>query len=297
MTILVNDMCGERRLAFMDGDRPEKIIICRDLALNFGDIVEARITAFQPLLKGYFAETDRGAVFIPTTQALTDGQVVRAQIVKEARPGKDATAHLISDAVLPPEIKPDKDISALEMDEIIAEAMAGTVPFGKGACLRIERTQVAWTIDVDSGQSREPLSLINQLAVREIARQTALKNMGGLILVDFAGSKRGKAGKILESELQQALKEDALVSACRPTPAGLFEIERRRERADLWTLCAPNNPVAVFYRVRRAIEASRSGNPVVRVAPAVLALLRQAGIRARVEPLFDRPVADFEIEV
>ena len=295
MTILVNDMCGERRIAFMSEDCVKKIVIWRNLTLNFGDVVDARITAFQPVLKGYFAKTDKGSVFIPTVQPFTEGQTVRIQITKEARLGKDATAHLVSEDISKPEIKPDKEISASLMDGIIEEALAATVSFGKGAFLRIERTQVAWTIDVDSGQSTEPLSVVNQLAVSEIVRQIALKNMGGLILVDFAGSKRGKIGKTLEAKLQQALKADELVNACNRTPAGLFEVERRRERADLWALCASDNPIAVYYRVRRAIEACRSGNPTIRVAPSVLALLRQTGVRGRLEPLFDRPIAEFEI--
>ena len=294
MTILVNDMCGERRIAVMDENGAKEIIIWRDLALNFGDIIEARITAFQPILKGYFAETTRGDVFIPTTQSFTEGQTVHVQITKEVRAGKDATARLDLDKIPFPDH--DKEISSSEMDEIIEEAMTGIVPFGKGGCLRIERTQVAWTIDVDSGQNTEPLSLLNQKAMSEIVRQIGLKNMGGLILVDFAGSKRGKAGHALETKLKDALKEDKLVNACHRTPAGLFEIERRRERTDLWTLCAPNNPVAVYYRVRRAIEACRSGNPIIRVAPPVLALLRQANVLGRLEPLFDKPISDFEIK-
>ena len=82
---------------------------------------------------------------------------------------------------------------------MIDEALLPDVVLADGGELHIERTKVCWTIDVDSGKSTIPLKDVNKNACSEIARQIRLKNMGGLILVDFAGSKRIQ--KALEKEL------------------------------------------------------------------------------------------------
>lgn len=294
--ILKNEGFGECRLALFESGRPIELIIHRDLNLNFGDVVTARITAFHPLLHGYFADTDRGAVFIPTDLSFNEGQSVCVQIVKEARPGKDATAHLTDKTIAAPIVKSDRDITSSEMDELIDEAMKSDVMLPEGFALHIERTSVCWTIDVDSGKCREALDIINRKMIPEIARQIRLKNMGGIILIDFAGSKRGKMKNQINDLCREVIKSDALARICGWTSAGLLEIERRRERADLWTSCACNNPTAVYYHVRRALSTCKSGNPIIRVAPEVLKLLQQVDIRAKLEPIFGQPVSYFEIE-
>ena len=295
MKTLIHTGEGECRWAIIGAQGVQEIVIRRDLTFNFGDVVEVRITAFHPTLHGYFAEAAGKSLFIPTSIPLTEGQTVRVQIVKEARPDKEATAHLCEETNQEA-IPSGEAISAVEMDALIAEAMAADVPIGDGALLHIGKTRVAWTIDVDSGKSRQPLASVNKAAVSEIGRQIGLKNMGGLILIDFAGTKRGAVRKNLEPALVTALKEDDLVAGQAWTKAGLYEIERKRTRADLWYTCGADNPIAAYYRVRHAIAAHSSGNPKVHVAPAVMGLLKQQGVRARLFPVFDKPVDYFEIE-
>lgn len=294
MKCVQNVAFGEKRMAVIGDNGPLEIIIKRDLSLNFGDVIQAKITNFHPILKGYFATTKRGDLFIPTDIPLTEGETVSVQITKEARPGKDATGRLITktDFVKDP---PATDISADEMDEIIEIARQPHIILDNKASLHIEQTAVCWTIDVDSEQARESLKEINHKAVLEVARQIRLKNMGGLILVDFAGSKRGTVKKELSQLIQSALIQDTLIAHIRWTPAGLVEIERRRERTDLWTACHPNNPIAVYYQVRRAIARILGGKPFVRVSPEVYRLLQESDCRAKVEPIFDHPTGYFEI--
>lgn len=293
MKILKNEGYGETRLAILGEKGPEEIIIRRDLSLNYGDVVSAKIGAYNPLLHGYFAETERGDVFIPTSVSFSEGQSVLIQITKEARADKDATGCLADVSENVP-VMAGESVSDAEMDEMIDEALSPDVVLADGGELHIERTKVCWTIDVDSGKSTIPLKDVNKNACFEIARQIRLKNMGGLILVDFAGSKRIQ--KQLEKELVEALADDTLAQVKGWTRAGLLEIERGRARADLWQTCGAQNPIAVYYRVRRAVGDLKTAHPTVFVAPEVLRLLQQSDIRAKLEPVFDKPISYFEIK-
>ena len=293
MKILKNEGYGETRLAILGEKGPAEIIIRRDLSLNYGDVVPAKIGAYNPLLHGYFAETARGDVFIPTSTPFSEGQAVLVQITKEARADKDATGRSVEQVQAISEMA-GESVSNAEMDEIIDEALSPEVMLENGGELHIERTKVCWTIDVDSGKSTNALKDVNKNACSEIARQIRLKNMGGLILVDFAGSKRIQ--KQLEKELVGALADDALAQVKGWTRAGLLEIERGRARADLWQTCGAQNPIAVYYRVRRALGELKTAYPTVFVAPEVFRLLQQSDIRAKLESVFDKPISYFEIK-
>ena len=203
MKVYENSSFGETRTFVVENDQPVQIIIHRDLVLNAGDIVTVKIKAFHPVLKGYFAETDRGDLFIPTDKKLIEGESVTVQVVKEARADKVATAHFPVGNKAESEMKAE-EISADQADEWIDMAMARDVRLKDGGFLHIDRTRVCWTIDVDSGESRDSLTEINQCAAPEVVHQIVLKNMGGMILVDFAGSKRGKVAKTLETQMKQA---------------------------------------------------------------------------------------------
>lgn len=294
MNLLQNETFGEIRVVRLENGRPVEIVIHRDLALNYGDIVLAKITAYHPVLHGYFAMTDRGDIFIPTTESFTEGQTVKVQIIKERRTDKVATAHLQIDENLCFRAT-GENIDSTEMDDLIATAMDATVPFGDGGILHIEKTKVCWTIDVDTGTSRSPIAVVNELAVVEIAHQIRLKNMGGCILIDFAGSKRGKNRLRIKQLLSENLMSDTLTTVHGWTKIGLFEIERGRGRADLWTTCYPENPVVVYYRIRRALVQERSGHPVITAAPEVCRLLNKSAVRAKIVPSFDTPISFFTV--
>ncbi|MDY6407137.1 MAG: ribonuclease E/G [Pseudomonadota bacterium] len=294
MKVFSTSAFGETRTIITEDGVPQEIIIHRDLVLNFGDEVQAKIGAFHPILKGYFATTDRGDVFIPTNQHLTDGMLVSATITKEARQDKVATAHLRAEQN--PPLKIDSEIPPELADEIIADAILPDVPFEGGGMLHIEKTHVCWTIDVDSGHNFDSLCNLNQAAVPEINRQVRLKNMGGLIFVDFAGTKRLAAIKHIAEQFRDFWKNDPNTRVLGWTKAGLLEIERKRMRADLWTTCAETNPINIYYRVLRAVDKCRLSHPVLMVSLPVFNLLKNHGMRIKVKPACDTPISYFKIE-
>ena len=295
MKVLCHSGFGETRTILTENDVPVQIIIRRDLVLNAGDIIQAKIKAFHPILKGYFAETDKGDVFIPTDKPLTEGESVAVRITKEARGDKVATAHFVTDTEAPAEII-GSEISAEIADEIIEEAMAADIRLKNGGVLHIERTRVCWTIDVDSSGNFDTLADVNICAADEIVRQIVLKNMGGLILIDFAGTKRGKVALTLEQQIKKAFSDQKDVLVRGWTKSGLFEIERKRIRSDLWTTCSENNPVNIYYRVRRAVDKCRLKHPILSVSLPVFDLMKRQGVRIKMKAICDVPVSYFCLE-
>ncbi len=300
MKILCNQGFGETRwFQVADDDSTVDVRVVRDLTWNYGDVAEARLTAYQAAVRGYFAQTDRGDIFIPGTNLGPLGTVIPVQIDREAYQDKCARGRVAETPVIRspiaewegPDMPPIQDISDAEADERIALAMSADVPVAGGGLLHIERTRVGWTLDVDTGNGSDGRA-VNTAAVSEIRRQIVLKNMGGLILIDLAGSKRTAYRRQWDQALRQVGNEMTTIYGW--TRAGLYEIGRRRGRASLWDTQADTLPVCVYYRVRRALARCRSGRLVVHAAPAVVDLLTRARIRA--VPVFDKPISYFEIQ-
>jgi len=267
MKILRQNGLGENRAVWIRDGKPERIIIRRDKALNLGDVVAAKITAHEPALHGWFAQTARGDVLIKTEDHLREGESVRVQITVEAHDEKPATGILSnkpeqwgeSFAGQATEDAPIEDISGAEMDDLLDRAMAADCALAGGGALHIEHTRI----------------------------------MGGLILIDFAGSKRGRAGREIEAALKTALAGDDLITGAGWTKAGLYELMRTRRRASLWDNLGDENRLATYYRIRRAVANCRLGRVRVRVAPALIPMFAAVGIAA--EPVFEKPMSFFEI--
>lgn len=299
MKILRNQGFGETRwFRVADDDSTVEVRVVRDLTWNYGDVASARLTAYQAAARGYFAQTDRGDIFVPGADLGPLGTVVQVQIDREAYQDKCARGQVSETPIIRSPITewetsdtpPIQDISDAEADERIADAMQANVPVAGGGLLHIERTRVGWNLDVDTGTGSD-IRAVNAAAVSEIRRQIVLKNMGGLILIDLAGSKRTTYRRQWEQVLQQV--GDDMTTLYGWTQAGLYEIGRQRARASLWDTQADTLPVCVYYRVRRALARCRTGRVVVYAAPAVVDLLTRTHIRA--VPVFDKPTAYFDI--
>ncbi len=128
----------------------------------------------------------------------------------------------------------------------LLEMMQPKVELENGAYLIIERTEALTVIDVNTGKFTGDDSLeqtvyyTNILAAREIARQVRLRNIGGIVVVDFIDMTDEKHREALVQELQTALKDDK--AKCRVLPMskfGLVEFTRKR---------AGNNPLAAMTK-------------------------------------------------
>ena len=111
----------------------------------------------------------------------------------------------------------------------------------KGAYLVIEHTEALHVIDVNSGnnislgnQANKSHALnVNKIAATEIARQLRLRDMGGIIVVDFIDMSNTEHRKELYDHLKEEMKRDkARHKILPPSKFGLIQITRQRVRPE-----------------------------------------------------------------
>ena len=126
------------------------------------------------------------------------------------------------------------------IEQQIKKSFKRKVWMKSGAHLYIEHTEAMLIIDVNSGRfigkkDHENNSLaINLEASREVARQLKLRDIGGLIVIDFIDLQEEKNRKKVLNEFKKNLKKDrAKVSIANFSEFGLLEMTRQRIRLDL----------------------------------------------------------------
>lgn len=116
-----------------------------------------------------------------------------------------------------------------------------SVPFSGGAYLVIDHTEALHVIDVNSGNTSfdqrtraENVLKVNLEAVSEIARQVRLRDMGGIIVIDFIDMKDPKHRSELFQALRDAMKTDKARHTILPmSKFGLVQMTRERVRPQL----------------------------------------------------------------
>lgn len=123
----------------------------------------------------------------------------------------------------------------LGISEQILSIVSPRVELDNGAYLIIEKTEALTVIDVNTGKFTGDYSLeqtvyhTNILAAREIARQVKLRNIGGIVVVDFIDMQNSSHNTALVEELEKALKTDKAKCAVSPMSRfGLVEFTRKR---------------------------------------------------------------------
>ena len=122
----------------------------------------------------------------------------------------------------------------------IEKVMRPKVWLKSGAYLIIEKTEAMVVVDVNSGRFvgkklHEDNSLkINLEAAREVARQLRLRDLSGLIVIDFIDMRKNDNRKKIYHELRKELRKDRAKVAVTPiTEFGLLEMTRERIRLSL----------------------------------------------------------------
>jgi len=132
----------------------------------------------------------------------------------------------------------------------IKTSFGETVSMSKGAYLVIEHTEALHVIDVNSGNrsnranSQEDTALdVNLIAAKEVARQLQLRDMGGIIVVDFidmqSSENRNKLYQYLKDEMSLDRTKHKILP---PSKFGLIQITRQRVRPELTIKTREPNP-------------------------------------------------------
>ena len=127
-----------------------------------------------------------------------------------------------------------------QIESQIENAYERTVRLPSGGALVIDQTEALTAIDVNSaratkgGDIEETAFNTNLEAAEEVARQMRLRDLGGLVVIDFIDMSSSKHQRDVENKLQHALKFDrARVQLGRISKFGLMEMSRQRLSASL----------------------------------------------------------------
>ena len=122
----------------------------------------------------------------------------------------------------------------------LSELLSRKVWLKSGAYLIIDKTEAMYVIDVNSGknvtkkESAEYIYQINLEAANEIMRQMRLRNLAGMILIDFINMEEQRFIDALLQELRVLAKKDPIQTTIVDlTALGLVEITRRKTTKSL----------------------------------------------------------------
>ncbi|KQW38210.1 Rne/Rng family ribonuclease [Rhizobacter sp. Root404] len=178
-------------------------------------------------IRDYFT-ADVGEILIDTDDIYDQAQQFMAHVMPE-------TAHKVKryrdDAPL---------FSRFQIEHQIETAFSRTVNLPSGGAIVIDHTEALVSVDVNSARStrgsdiEETATRTNLEAADEIARQMRLRDLGGLIVVDFIDMEESKNRREVETRLRDALRQDrARVQFSSISKFGLLELSRQRLRPAL----------------------------------------------------------------
>ena len=135
----------------------------------------------------------------------------------------------------------DEDIfSYYKIDTQIERALDRKVYLESGASIVIEKTEALVSIDVNTGQnignhsSQNLIFNTNLEACKEIARQIKLRNLAGIIIIDFIDLKKNSDRKKILEELKRYLKKDKMeINSLDFSHLGLVQFTRKRQGKEL----------------------------------------------------------------
>jgi ribonuclease G len=200
------------------------------------------------------------------------------------------------------------------IEDELARALERRVPLKSGGHLVIDQTEAMTTVDVNTGgyvghrNLEETILKTNLEAAQAIARQLRLRNLGGIIIVDFIDMQDPAHREGVLRALEKALVRDPAKTVISEMSAlGLVQMTRKRTRESLeHILCEPCPACGgrgrvktietvcneIFREIMRSARQFDARALVVLASPDVVARLldEQSGVIAELEELVHRPI-------
>src|SRR5712664_2445011 len=213
--------------------------------------------------------------------------------------------------------EPAPIFEALGIEKDIERALRRRVWLKSGGYIVIDHTEALVSIDVNTGKYvgkrdfEQTVLKINLEAVGEIVRQIRLRDLGGIIIIDFIDMESAEHREQVYRAVKRALAEDkARTNVLEISELGLVEMTRKRVRQDLRGLLSVTCPTCrgtgviraeatLAEEIFRAIQAKAAApdappgrEVVVRVHPDVARYLEGDGAQAveRLGAIIDRKV-------
>ncbi len=178
-------------------------------------------------IRDYF-NNDIGDILIDTDDVYDQAQQFMAHVMPEHA---NKVKRYRDDAPL---------FSRFQIEHQIESAYARTVTLPSGGAIVIDHTEALVSVDVNSaraikgGDIEETATRTNLEAADEVARQMRLRDLGGLIVIDFIDMEESRNRREVENRLRDALRQDrARVQFGTISKFGLMEMSRQRLRPAL----------------------------------------------------------------
>ena len=218
------------------------------------------------------------------------------------------------------------------VEQQIRAALGSRVGLPSGGYLIVEQTEAMITVDVNTGSFTGSNSLeetvfqTNMEAARALPRQFRLRNLGGLVVVDFIDMESAEHRECVVRELRAGCSHDAAkVRISSMSGFGLVELSRKRTRESLVRqFCEPcgtcggagvtARPTMVAFEILRALDANRRAgtdlladefliiatDPVINLflkeeADSLATLARELGVTVRLQSDQDLAPGDWEL--
>ena len=153
--------------------------------------------------------------------------------------------------------------SRLQIEQQIETAFSRSVSLPSGGAIVIDHTEALVSIDVNSARSTRGADIedtafqTNMEAAEEVARQMRLRDLGGLVVIDFIDMEDAKHQREVENTLKNALKKDrARVQMGKLSRFGLLELSRQRLQPALAESSHVTCPRCAGTGVIRSIEST-----------------------------------------
>ncbi|MBI1820301.1 MAG: Rne/Rng family ribonuclease [Nitrospirae bacterium] len=191
--------------------------------------------------------------------------------------------------------KEEPIFDAYEIETEISKALARKVWLKSGGYLVFDRTEALTVIDVNTGRYvgkrdlEETILKTNLEALKEIAYQLKLRNIGGIVTIDFIDMEKEKNREKVFQSLQEAMSKDkARINILKISELGLIELSRERTRDDVQRiLCEPCHYCEgrghirsasticyeIFREIKRIGNSPREKKVIVTAHPSVANLM------------------------
>ena len=192
---------------------------------------------------------------------------------------------------------------SLGIEKQIKASFGKIASMPNGAYLVIEHTEAMHVIDVNSGSKNlnnatleETALKTNMEAANEIARQLRLRDMGGIIVVDFIDLKKSENRKILNDHLKKVMKADRAKHSILPiSKFGLVQITRQRVRpqidiqtSEVCPSCNGSGKIQasiliadeISNNIDFLIRQNKESKLMIKVNPYVAAYLKKGGLKS-----------------
>jgi len=125
--------------------------------------------------------------------------------------------------------------STYNIEKQVEQLTSRDVRLPSGGSIVIDQTEALVAIDVNSGRSNQERNVddtalrTNMEAAEEVARQLRLRNLGGLVVIDFIDMEKDKSRQMVEQKITEAMARDKAQHKILPISSfGLLEISRQR---------------------------------------------------------------------